>query len=319
MIDPKSQRLQVHARHLARLEKHLARMERENQRLSWLRLGAFVGGGGATFLAFQVGREVGWLVGLLALVGFGVLVALHRRLDRVRRDFGIARMMTGRQIARMALDWAGIPRVEAHPDDDHPLARDLTLTGERSLLQVLNTAFSQGGTDRLRGWLLRPDTAPRAIRERQALVRELLPLTGFRTRLGRVSARVRSSDHPWDGHPWDGERLLQWLERHQGGSSLRPALWVLFPFALLNVMLFVLAMAGILPPFWMGGVALYLMVYFSWQSSLRDLFGDAAFLRDALTEFAAVSQFLERYPHPRGVAGVCAPFLGEARPSKLLR
>jgi hypothetical protein len=52
-----------------------------------------------------------------------------------------------------------------------------------------------------------------------------------------------------------------------------------------------------------------LLVYFGWQSSLRDLFADAAYLRDALTEFAAVSQFLERYPHPRGVAGVCAPFL----------
>ncbi|MCB9135297.1 MAG: hypothetical protein H6636_07710 [Anaerolineales bacterium] len=300
---PKTKRLQVHVRHLARLEKHLARMEGENQRLSWTRLGAFVGGVVATFLAFQVSELVGWFVGLLAVVGFGMLVGRHRKLDRARRDFGIARLMAARQIARMELDWAGIPRVEAHPDDASPLARDLMLTGERSLLQLLNTAFSRGGTDRLRGWLLRPDTAPRVIRERQALLQEMLPLTGFRTRLGRVSARVRTSERPWEG-----ERLVQWLERHQGPGSLRPALFFLFPFALLNVTLFVLWLAGGLP-YWMVGAAVYFVVYLGWQSTLRDLFGDAAYLRDALNEFAAVSQFLERYPHPAGVARVCAPFL----------
>lgn len=319
MTDPKSQRLHIHVRHLARLEKHLARLERENQRLSWMRLGAFIAGGIATFSAFQVGRGVGWLVGVVALVGFGMLVGRHRRLDRVRRDFGIARMMTARQIARMQLDWAGIPRVdthgvEAHADDASPLARDLTLTGDRSLLQLLDTAFSRGGTDRLRGWLLDPGPDPGTIRARQALVGEIMPLTGFRAHLGQASARVRSSDHPWDG-----ERLVQWLESHRGSGSFRPALFFLFAFAMINVILFVLALAGMLPPFWMGGVTVYLLVYFGWQSALRDLFGDAAYLRDALTEFAAVSQFLERYPHPAGVARVCAPFLGDERPSKLLR
>ena len=310
MPNPKSQRLHIHARHLARLEKHLARLERENQRLSWWRLGAFVAGGIATLAAFQVSSGVGWVVGLLALIGFGVLVGLHRRLDRARRDFEITRMMTARQIARRQLDWEGMPRVETHPDDAHSLARDLTLTGERSLLQLLNTAFSRGGTNRLRGWLLRPDAASRAIQERQALLQEMMPLTGFRTRLGRESARVRSSDRPLDGHPWDEERLVQWLESHRGGSSLRPVLFFLFPFAWINVTWFVLSLAGLLPPYWIGGVAVYLLVYLGWQGTLKDLFADAAYLRDALAEFAAVSQFLENYPHPRGLAGVCAPFLG---------
>jgi hypothetical protein len=76
------------------------------------------------------------------------------------------------------------------------------------LHQLLDTSASNGGSLRLRAGLLAPTPNPVAIRERQAVLRELGPLSGFRSRLALQSALVESRP----GERWDGDVLLAWLE-----------------------------------------------------------------------------------------------------------
>jgi len=367
MIDPaKSARLHVLERQVARLDRRLEVLDRLDGRFFWLRLGVLLAGGLAAFLAYLTGEA--WAVTACLLVFtalFSVVVFFHRRLDRARLRFRLARRQFAGLAARARLDWDSIPAREA-PDGktagngsgdqvqepipaQHPFAHDLNLYGERSLHQLIDTAFSRGGSLRLLSWLLAPIPAPERIRERQAAVQELLPLTGFRLRLALSGGLVSGGKA---GERWDGEAVLRWLglpPTWAGGSqgspapqaaaeapgpdrpaaaqegpaqALRPALIWLAALALLNGLLFVLYVQGPTPPLWILSFALYFVSYIYKYKDLGETFDAAYDLSQSLERFRAVLVFLERYPYRRGsrLAQLCAPFWSPARrPSARLR
>ncbi len=85
------------------------------------------------------------------------------------------------QIARIHLNWDAIP--SAYAGDavpEHPFELDLDITGSRSLHQLLNTAVSREGSQRLRDWLLTTTPNLQIIHQRQTLVREIAPLRSSR-------------------------------------------------------------------------------------------------------------------------------------------
>ncbi len=355
MIDPaKSARLNVLDRQVARLDRRLKVLDRLDGSFFWLRLGVLLAGGLAAFLAYLTGEA--WAVAACLLVFsalFSVVVFFHRRLDRARLRFRLARRQFSEMSARARLDWEAIPAreapgVEAPGESDpaapparHPFANDLDLHGERSLHQLIDTAFSRGGSLRLLSWLLAPIPDPARIRERQASVQELQPLTGFRLRLALSGGLVSRGK---TGARWDGEAVLRWLglpPTWAGGAqaspapqpeaaparavptrTLRPALLWLASLALLNALLFVLYLWGLLPPLWILSFALYFVSYIYKYRDLGDTFDEAYDLSQSLERFRAVLVFLERYPYRPGsrLAQLCAPFWSPTRrPSARLR
>ena len=312
--------LRTYQRHLARLNRHLAQMDIRNRQLSWWRLGLFFTGILATSLAYFLGPWPGRLTGSISLITFTFAVYLHRRLDRVHLHFRTTCQITATQIARAQLNWAQIPLVREHPDNGYsqnskPLAQDLNLTGERSLLHLLNTTFSRGGVNRLRSWLLTPahEPDPAQIQARHTLLHELIPRTGFRTRLTRSSALVTQP-----GQTWDGEGLLQWLEKHTKRPSTGTLL-LLFLLAFANLTLFLLNTAGLLPPYWIGTTTLYFILYIA--QTRTDTFNEALSLVQSLTQFHAVFTILENTPFPPAsqLARLCTPFTTGDEPSRLIR
>ena len=85
------------------------------------------------------------------------------------------------QVARARLNWADLPP----PAVGHgrSMELDLDLTGEFSLHRLINTAVSINGGLRLVDWLSTTVPDPEHIAHRQALVKELAPLSLFRDRL----------------------------------------------------------------------------------------------------------------------------------------
>ncbi|HCQ03529.1 MAG TPA: hypothetical protein DIT99_23825, partial [Candidatus Latescibacteria bacterium] len=76
----------------------------------------------------------------------------------------------------MKLDWDRLPASPSTLSDDaHPFDTDLGITGSMSLLRLLDTSISQGGSTRLSRWLLNPLIDPDQIRARQTVVQELMP------------------------------------------------------------------------------------------------------------------------------------------------
>jgi hypothetical protein len=374
MPGEKTTRLRVLDRQAGRLDRSLERFRQIDGRFFWLRLSALLAGGLATFLAYLTGSFWTVLGAILLFTAlFSVVVHFHRRLDRAGRRFRLARQLVSQQAARARLNWEAIPAGGlpggsetlrnsseerspldggAHASSTHPFASDLNLYGERSLHQLLDTAFSQGGSRRLLGWLLAPSPKPGLIEERQGMVSELLALSGFRRRLALSSGLVSSGE---EAERWDGEVVLRWLglpptwagaarpakpsnQATSGGPgpahdpengsphgtphALRPFLLYLGALALLNLLLFALFLLDLVPPFWILSFAVYFVSYAYKYRDLGETFDEAYDLSRSLERFRAVLVFLERYPYrPRSrLAELCAPFWSPSRrPSRRLR
>jgi hypothetical protein len=88
---------------------------------------------------------------------------------------------------------------ERFRDSAHPYAEDLDLFGKGSLFELLSTARTRGGENKLARWLLGPADAE-TVRERQSAVAELRPMLDLREGPGPVGRKCgdarasRSSD-----------------------------------------------------------------------------------------------------------------------------
>ena len=316
----KHRRLHAIRRHIARLERRLQWLDTISHKYSRARSTLVLVGLAAIFLGSRLfGDAVGWsIAGVLLAVFFGVASYHGRVKDSITRYTIWHRIKTAR-VARMTLDWAHMPRSsDTLPDTSHPFAADLNLIGERSLHQLLDTTMSQEGSARLRTWLLQPALEPAQVRARQDLVRELIPLVGFRDRLALQSALVARDPQV----RWEGEALRHWLERPAPQTAFRPWLLLLGGLAGGTIILGVLYALGLAPAFWIGTFALYVVLYSHQHKALGTLFIEAFHLEKTLDQFRAVLWYLETYAYGRtpALARLCAPFWqGEQRPSALLK
>jgi hypothetical protein len=274
----------------------------------------------AIFLGSRLfGDAVGWsIAGVLLAVFFGVAAYHGRVKDSITRHTIWHRIKTAR-VARMTLDWAHMPRSSVTlPDTSHPFAADLNLIGARSLHQLLDTTMSQEGSARLRTWLLQPTLEPEQVRARQDLVRELVPLVGFRDRLALQSALVARDPQV----RWEGEALRHWLARPAPQTAFLPWLLLLGGLAGSTLVLGVLYALGLAPALWIGTFAMYFVLYSYQHKALGTLFIEAFHLEKTLNQFRAVLWYLETYAYGQtpALARLCAPFWqGEQRPSALLK
>ncbi len=286
-----------------RLALRLAQFQITNRRYSWLRLGVFLGGIGATWLAAaSLGGSSAGIVLLAALTAFAIVVACHRRLDGWTARFRIWHDLRADQLARMRIDWEHIPAAEALSPRT-ALDIDLDLSGERSLHQLVDQTVSREGSQRLAKWLAQPTPEVGQIEQRQKVVRELAGLPRFRDRL-LLNLRLISEER------LHGARLLQWLEIEYPARRLAQLLLVGSLLVLLNAVLFVLNVGGLLPAYWPFTLVIYLAVYL-YSSPLFSKFLEAVVEVDReLDKFRALLNYLETYPYRdhTHLKDLCAPF-----------
>ncbi|MGD8586278.1 MAG: hypothetical protein PVJ75_13095 [Chloroflexota bacterium] len=308
----KERRRRALRRQVDRLLARLSRLERDGNRASWIRLITFAAGIAISGIFFFLGYL--WLfgLGLLAtLVAFGVAVAYHRRISQAGHRCQIMAAIKERQIARMDLDWNGLPPTNDRPE--RPLELDFDLVGETSLLRLMDTSVSAGGSDLLRDWLGNPAADAGQINARQRLVAELVPLALFRARL-ILNARSTLTI----GGKWRPDELLAWLEKRLAGSSLRRWLILLSLLAGLNILFFFLDFLDLGPPLWQVTIALYAVLFLIRSREVGEPFRESMLIRDTLEQLVAVFKLLETFPHPGTphLAALCRPFLdAEGRPS----
>jgi hypothetical protein len=316
-LNRKQNRQRVLERHVSRLERRIDDLVRLSNRLSWVRLGAFVGAAIATWTAFiTAGSPLGIITLFVGLIVFGSAAREHNRINAsVTRHRHWLAIKTD-HLARMTLDWSQIrSALFSTPRPDHSVELDLDLTGSHGLHRLLDTCVSHEGSARLRDWLATTDPDPPAIQARQALVRELVGLPIFRDKL-RMNAMLtsRRSDQRWRG-----DRLLRWLDDLKPSTTI-PA-WLLYGLtglALVNVALFLLSALAGYAPLWRFTALVYAGVYFWYVLRMDDPFSVALGLRDPLYDLQSVLAYLEmyRYGNRHALREVCDPLLDRAqRPS----
>ena len=307
-------------RHLGRLERRLQVLEGVKQRYTRMRWGLAVGGLLSTWMVARwFGTAPAWGV-LIAVVAAFVWVALgHERVKTSIASHMLWHRIKSTHLARMRRDWASIPApASLAGEPEHPFASDLNLIGNHSLLQLLDTAMSRGGMERLRSWLLYPVLNREHVRERQAMVREIVPLSMFRDRLTLHEALAAQQPET----RWEGEHVLAWLDRDAGAARLLPWVLVLGLLALANGVLYVLARAEFIPRLWPYTLVAYIGLYLTQTGAVRGLFEDAFRLEQTLRRFRAVLLYLEsrKYSKTPYLAALCRPFWqAELRPSTILK
>lgn len=215
---------------LAARRSNVVVLDRRATTISNLRLLAFLFFGILLWLAIR-GTLSAWLVLIPVALFFALVVWHDRARDAVNRaqraiavyDWGIARIQDR---------WQSYGRKgERFRNPSHIYSEDLDLFGEQSLFQLVSTARTRMGEDRLSNWLLAP--APVAtVLKRQEAVQELERQIDLREDLA-----VCGEDIPPD---FDAAELLKWAE---GPELLRgTAIRIIAPLlALISVTAIVIA------------------------------------------------------------------------------
>ncbi len=296
------------ARLLPRLQRRIAALENLSRKFSRARLVLVLLGVVLVYLTSQFFNDaVAWTLFFLLTVAFAVLAQRHNRVEQSLARHRIWHRLKEEHEARMSLHWEKIPKPDFTPEPaSHPFAADLNILGERSLLHLLDTTTTLGGSKRLRAWLLQPLTDPALIQHKQDLIRELQPLATFRDRLALHGALLRSEA----SGRWEGEQLQAWLQRAGHPSKLRNWTTGLAMLAALNLGLFVLRQFELVPLLWPFTVIAYGYAYVLHMRDLRRLFDEAFHLEKSLRPFQTVARYLEQHPYTRypHLMQICAPF-----------
>ena len=300
----KERRLRALENQVRRLQHRLEELERLSLRYSWIRVAVVAVGVLSSAIVFFLGQpQFFWLPLAIALLVFLVVIRYHRQVEQSIARHQIWSSLKINQIARMGLDWAHIPPTLLEPET--PLELDLDLTGDYSLHRLINTCVSGGGRSRLRDWVATTHPDPQLTSKRQQLVRELSPLSLFRDKL-----ILNATFAAQDGGQWRADDLQRWLGQHQLPRSIRLWLLLLGALAALNITLFLLFLADIVPPLWQITFVLYAVLFLVRSRELGEPFGESAQIRDALEQLLAIFQQLEDHayqgtPH---LKVLCAPF-----------
>jgi hypothetical protein len=210
------QRFQEYQQRAARYQGRAERLARRSALVSNLR-GLSFAIAAVAFVSAVVADDstLGAAIGLCAMVGFLVLVAVHARV-LAAEDLAWRFWRVNENAAQRARDeWQALPEDGAQfQDPEHPYASDLDVFGPRSLYQFINVAHTSYGQSQLRAYLSKLD-GREVIVERQRAVRELVPQLELRQELEAYTLRAanppgqRASQNQ---AALDLEPLIRWAE-----------------------------------------------------------------------------------------------------------
>lgn len=156
----------------------------------------------AVMIVLAIDRHLAaWWIAL-PVTAFIALMAIHQRVlgevERLER----AVKFYERGLARLDDQWAGAGETgEQFADKAHPFAEDLDLFGRGSLFELLSTARTKAGEEKLAAWLLAPASVDE-IRARQAAVEELRDRVDLREDLALLGAEIRAGVHTEEIETW---------------------------------------------------------------------------------------------------------------------
>src|SRR5256886_52727 len=244
----KQARVRALEHQIKRLQKRIASLDHKSNRIGWARVAIFFTGALFSLLAYFL---AGWwlllICTMVTLTIFSIVAYFHGRINRSITRHKIWMQIKSTHIARINLDWDSIPPEPfTDPPTNHPFAFDLDITGKHSLHRLINTAVLSEGSQRLQEWLLNNNPDIQVIRQRQALIQELTPLTIFRDKL--LMKSLLSSKNI--SRTWEQKNLLNWLNEQPTTKSLLPLLFVSLTLSVLTIALFILNILQLIPQYW---------------------------------------------------------------------
>ena len=236
--------------------------------------------------------ELEWFVmGNWALLGFLLsfvgVAYVHNRFENRLRRLGTWIDIQESNLARLRVDWNGIPETTKDLPSDHPYGADLDLVGKYSLFRLLDVTVSREGQVLLETWLAQQHpTSFDQWERRRKLVQALTPLQGLRNRIQLVAKCMG---------PQPTTVLRLWGLVEQPDVARLGSLLVLSSvLAGLNVVLFGFWVVGEAPGYWIVSFLCYALLLLLTGGCLRHVFGQALDLHGEMDKLAAVIGVFEK-------------------------
>jgi len=272
-----------------KLTERINFLNKKSNSLSYYRLITIISGVALAFAAFNyISTLTGWIVIILDLTLFAILAARQskviRSIDKAKKWIRIKSI----RIAKMNLDWEKIPEVKKeYRDSHHPFEIDLDITGQYSLLRILNSTFSKEGYVKLKSWLLNPLKDFTELKFRQSIVRELIPFKSFREKLFLRFSYLKQNE-------FEGTQLVQWLEKD---STIKISNFVLFFYSLVslfNIVFFILNFYDIVPSYWVAGYLIVLIIYGLQEKKIKLITGPSEIIFDEYLKAYKVFEIISK-------------------------
>ncbi|MCP9290249.1 MutS family DNA mismatch repair protein [Gracilimonas sediminicola] len=312
------QRLQRFCEHIAQKTE---RLEEYSHRYSWVR--------GVTFFAilafgyFTSGaiNDYVYVFGILVgIIGFLYLADRHQKVHKAIEKLGYLKEVKQQHIARLQLDWKGIPKRRYDKDlKDHSFANDLDIVGNYSLHHMVDTSLYEGGSQKLLNWLMNEFPVEEDIMQRQELVQDLIPLQAFRDKLSVIGRYTQSHTSEKD---WTEKQMLVWLRQPERTGYKLPLL-ILSGLSVSTLTMATLAWIGMLPVIApLASLLMYLSYYKLSSDKIAGLFDAAYQMEKMLGRFRELLLHVEEFEvsNKQSLAQLLKVFQSaETKPSVYLR
>jgi len=214
----------LYAEQLHELQRAQAADQRAERQLGFAKLAvAFVTVAAAIVLLYYV--KLLWLL-LVAVGFFAWLAVLHENRLRLIRQRARAIEFHARGIARVEDRWAGTGETgDRFLNPAHPYARDLDIFGPASLFELLCTARTRAGEEKLAAWLLAAAPVDEVV-ARHGAIRDLRSQLKLREKLFCVGETVRAGVHPDALAKWGECKPILKNVRIRVTTTVLSILWV---------------------------------------------------------------------------------------------
>ena len=306
--------------HCVRIDRNIEQLKELSTKFTWARSVVFFLGLGYALFSTGFINDYIYFFGIISfIVGFIVLVDRHQKVHQTIDKFGHLRKAKQTHIARLELNWAEIPERYSTVDiKEHAFANDLDILGEYSLHQLVDTAIYEGSSDRLVSWLLTESPNREEIKQRQKLVKELIPLQGFRDKLTVIGEFMKGKTSDSD---WSMEKMLKWLNQ-PAIEGFKTPLVILSLLSISNVSLGILAWIGVVPALIPIATLIIYLSYYNYHSDkISGLFEAAYQIDKLLNRFRSMLVEVETFKvkEPSGLHDLISSFQNaETKPSKYI-
>lgn len=281
--------------HIVRIDRKIELYTKLSGKLSGTRLTLFLVTLLFAFLASGRLHDLVYSAILIAaIIAFLNLMGRHKKVEQFIEKLGFLKQVKEEQIARLELNWNGIPFRDINRDKylNHPYAQDLNIIGKRSLFQLMDTSIYEGSSNVLSGWLLSHSKEVESIKKRQQLIQELAPLQLFRDKLRIEALYTKSKVGRYD---WNMEQMLDWLRLPKKTGFLLPLL-LMIVLSISNMTLGILALIGTLSSvYFVVSFVSYLFMLKLTGDKVKGLFNAAFQMEKLLGSFSNILSHVEQF------------------------
>lgn len=272
-----------------KLTERINFLNKKSNSLSYYRLITIIAGIALAFISFNyINNFAGWAVIIFDLTLFAILAARQSKvisaIERAKKWIHIKNI----RLAKMDLDWSKMPEAKKeYRDSHHPFEIDLDITGQYSLLRILNNTFSKEGYIKLKSWLLNPLKDFNELTFSQNIVRELIPFRSFREKLFLRFSYLKQNE-------FEGTQLIQWLEKD---STIKISKLVIFFYSfvsLFNIAFFILNFYNVVPSYWVAGYLIVLITYGLQEKNIKLIIGPSEIIFDEYLKAYKVFEIISK-------------------------